>query len=128
MRVCRGDRGSAPVEFVLVGTLVSLVTLSVLQVALALHVRTTLIDAAGEGARHAALADSSLGDGVHRTRELITTALSPRYASGVEATLGDYAGAPVVVVTVRAPLPLIGLVGLDDGLEVVGRAVVEPRA
>jgi hypothetical protein len=128
MSACRGDRGSAPVEFVLVGTLVSLVTLSVLQVALALHVRTTLIDAAGEGARHAAFADSSLGDGVNRTRELITTALSPRYASGVEATLGDYAGAPVVVVTVRAPLPLIGLVGLDDGLEVVGRAVVEPRA
>lgn len=55
-----GDRGSAPVEFVLVGALLTLLTVSVLQFALALHVRSTLIDAAAEGARHAALADSSL--------------------------------------------------------------------
>lgn len=122
-----GDRGSAPVEFVLVGTLLTLVALSVLQVALALHVRSTLIDAAAEGARHAALADSSLAAGVARSRDLISTALGPAYARSVEVTTSAYAGAPVVVVTVRAPLPLLGMAGLDETLEVSGRAAIEPR-
>ncbi len=127
MRRAIDDHGSAPVEFVLVGTLVTLVALSVLQVALALHVRSTLIDAAAEGARHAALADSSLAAGVERSRDLITTALGPAYARMVAATTSEYGGAPVVVVTVRAPLPLIGMAGLDETLEVSGRAAIEPR-
>ena len=127
MRRAIDDHGSAPVEFVLVGTLVTLVALSVLQVALALHVRSTLIDAAAEGARHAALADSSLAAGVERSRDLITTALGPAYARTVAATTSEYGGAPVVVVTVRAPLPLIGMAGLDETLEVSGRAAIEPR-
>lgn len=122
----RADRGSAPVEFVLVGTLLTLVALSVLQLALALHVRSTLIDAAAEGARHAALADSSLPAGVERTRELITTAVGERYAANVDAGLSRVGEHPVVVVTVRAPLPLIGLIGLDNTVEVSGRAALEP--
>ena len=120
------DRGSAPVEFVLVGTLLTLVTLSVLQVAFAQHIRTTLIDAAAEGARFGALADSTLEAGVERTRELISTALGEGYAQSISAGTGAYGGHPVVIVTVRAPLPLIGMVGIDDTLEVSGRAALEP--
>ena len=120
------DRGSAPVEFVLVGTLLTLVTVSVLQVALALHVRTTLIDAAAEGARHAALADSSLAAGIERSRDLISTAIGDGYAADVSAGFGRYEGHPVVVVTVRSPLPLLGLAGVDGTLEVSGRAALEP--
>ncbi|WP_179873430.1 TadE family protein [Microcella indica] len=120
------DRGSAPVEFVLVGALLTLVTVSVLQLALALHVRSTLIDAAAEGARHAALADSSLAAGVERSRDLIATAVGESYAGDISAGFGSYEGHPVVVVTVRSPLPLLGLAGLDRGLEVSGRAALEP--
>lgn len=120
------ERGSAPVEFVLVGALLTLVMVSVLQVALALHVRSTLIDAAAEGARHAALADSSLAAGVERSRDLISTAVGRSYAGDITAGLGSYDGHPVVVVTVRSPLPLLGLAGLDRGLEVSGRAALEP--
>lgn len=127
MLLVREERGSAPVEFVLVGTLLTLVALSVLQVALALHVRSTLIDAAAEGARHAALADSSLAAGVERSRDLISTALGPDYARDIAATTSEFAGAPVVVITVRSPLPLIGMAGLDETLEVSGRAAIEPR-
>ncbi len=123
----RRDDGSATVEFVLVGTLLTLVVLSVMQVALAAHIRSTLIDAAAEGARHAALADSSLEAGVERSRDLITTALGPGYAGAIAATRRDEGGVPMVVVTVRAPLPLLGMAGLDDGLEVTGRAAIEPR-
>lgn len=120
------ERGSAPVEFVLVGALLTLVMVSVLQVALALHVRSTLIDAAAEGARHAALADSSLAAGVERSRDLISTAVGQSYAGDITAGFGSYDGHPVVVVTVRSPLPLLGLAGLDRGLEVSGRAALEP--
>ena len=122
----RDDRGSAPVEFVLVGVLLTMLTLSVLQVAFALHIRTTLIDAAAEGARHAALADSDLAAGVERTRELITTALGEGYAQSISAGTGSFGGHPVVVITVTAPLPLIGMAGLPDAMEVSGRAALEP--
>ena len=51
------DRGSAVVDFALVGGLVALVFAGVLQLTLAQHVRNTLVDCAAEGARYAALAD-----------------------------------------------------------------------
>ena len=120
-----GDRGSAAAEFVLVGALLTVLTLTVLQLALALHVRNTALDAAAEGARFAALADSSLAEGVARTRELVTVALGPGYATDVVAGYTEYDGYPSVQVRVIAPLPLLGLLGLDRGLEVVGHAAVE---
>ncbi len=122
------DAGSAPVEFVLVGGLLTLVTLSVMQLALVLHVRNTALDAASEGARFAALADADLERGRERTEELLTTALGSAYAHGVSADYGDAAGQRTVVVSVEAPLPLIGMVGLPDGLEVTGRAALEASA
>lgn len=121
----RDDTGSATAEFVMVGALLTIMTLSVLQLGLALHVRNTVIDAAAEGARFGALADNSLEDGVARTTDLITTALGPDYAADVSASYGSYLGHPASIVTVRTPLPLIGLVGIDDGLEVSGHAAVE---
>lgn len=121
----RDDEGSAAAEFVMVGALLTIVTLSVLQLGFALHVRNTVIDAAAEGARFGALADNELGDGIERTRDLITTALGPGYAADITAQTGSYQGHPAAIVTVRTPLPLVGLVGIEDGLEVSGRAAIE---
>jgi hypothetical protein len=121
----RSDAGSAVAEFVLVGTLLTVTTLSVLQLGLALFVRNTVLDAASEGARFGALAGNTPAEGAQRTVDLITTALGPGYASDVSAGVGDFLGAPSAVVTVRAPLPLIGLIGLDDGIEVSGHAALE---
>lgn len=109
----------------MVGALLTVLTLSVLQLGFALHIRNTVLDAAAEGARFAALADNGLPDGVERTRELITTALGPGYAADVTAVVGSYLGHPAAVVTVRTPLPLIGLAGIDGGLEVTGHAAIE---
>lgn len=117
--------GSAAAEFVMVAALVTVLTLSVMQLALALHIRNTVLDAAAEGARSASLADNGLSDGVVRTRDLITAAIGSGYANDVTAELEEYLGRPAVVVTVRAPLPLIGLIGIDHGLEVAGHAAVE---
>lgn len=119
------DRGSAPAEFVMVSALLTVLTLSVLQLGFALHVRNTVLDAASEGARYGALADNTLADGAARTRDLITTAIGAGYANDVTATSGSYLEHPAVAVTVRTPLPLIGLVGLDGGLEVTGHAAKE---
>jgi len=122
----RGEEtGSAVVEFVLVGTLLTVLTLSVIQLGLALLVRNTVQDAAGEGARFAALADNGLADGVARAQELVTAAIGPAYARDVTASCGSYLGHSAAVVTIRASLPLIGLVGIEHGLEVSGHAAVE---
>lgn len=97
----------------------------VLQLALTLHVRATLIDCAAEGARHGALVGNSPAVGVERTRELIESALSPTYSDDVRATVSDLGGAPVLVVSIRAPLPVMGLLGPSGAFEVSGRALME---
>lgn len=105
--------------------MLTILMVSVIQLALALHVRNTLIDAASEGARFAALADTELSQGEERTRELITVAVGGQYAEGVHASLADRSGVEIVTVEVRAPLPIIGLVGAPGLLEVQGHAVLE---
>lgn len=124
-RLRANESGSAVVEFVLVSALLTVLTLSVIQLALALHIRNTVLDAAAEGARFASLADTSLGDGVARTRDLIATALSPGYATDVSATSTTHLGEPAVLITVNAPLPLFGLLGIQNGLEVSAHAAIE---
>jgi hypothetical protein len=109
----------------LVGILLTVLALAVVQLALALHVRNTVLDAAAEGARYAALAGSSDGDGIARTRDLIGAAISTAYAEDVTASRSTVADVPVVAVTVRATLPVIGLLGFERGLEVTGHAAVE---
>ena len=121
----RDESGSAVVEFVLVSMLLTVLTLSVLQLGLALLIRNTVHDAASDGARFAALADNELADGVQRTTELITVAIGPAYAADVSAGHGSYLGHPAAIITVRTPLPVFGLVGVPHGLEVSAHAAVE---
>lgn len=121
----RDERGSAPVEFVLVGVLLTFLALAVLQLALALHIRNTALDAAAEGARYGALADNDPADAVPRTVELIETAIGPDYARDVTVREGEWMGVPSVIVTVRTTLPLAGLLGPDRALEVEGHAARE---
>jgi Flp pilus assembly protein TadG len=125
VRRLRGERGSAPAEFAMVGGLLTILMLAVVQFTLVLLVRNTAQDAAAQGARVAAFADGTLADGEGRTRELLTASLGARYAAGVSAryTLDD--GIRVVEVSVDSPLPVIGLIGFDRTLEVTGHAAVD---
>lgn len=120
-RLLGTERGSAVAEWTLVAALLTLLLLAVLQVSFAMHVRTTLVDAAAEGARAAGLSGASNADGRIRTSELIHTALSDQYADHIEVTRTDH----IVTVTVRSPLPLLGLVGIPNGIEVSAHAPVE---
>jgi hypothetical protein len=119
------ELGSAAVEFVLVGTLLTVLTLAVLQLGLALHVRNTVLDAAAEGARVAGLGDNGLAEGIARTEDLIRTAIGGDYAKNVRAGYEEFLGVPATVITVRTALPLIGLIGLDETMEVSGHAARE---
>ncbi|MGN8024877.1 TadE/TadG family type IV pilus assembly protein [Microbacterium sp. 22242] len=119
------DRGSSPVEFVLVGVLLTALTLGVVQFALVLYVRNVVHDAAVEGAHVAALADTDPGEGVQRTAQVIGRAVGADYAQDVSVRETSALGVPTVEITVRTTLPLIGFLGAPSGLEVTGRAPVE---
>jgi Flp pilus assembly protein TadG len=119
------ERGSAIVDFALVGGLLTVLFAAVLQLTLALHVRNMLTDCAAEGARFAALADRSAADGEARTRELIAMSLASGYAEDVTARDAVVDGVRLVEVVVVAPVPVLGLVGPTGSLTVTGRALGE---
>jgi Flp pilus assembly protein TadG len=108
-----------------VGVLLTALLLAVVQLALALHVRNTVLDAAAEGARYAALAGSSADAGVQRTRALIDAAIAVDYAGDVRASTTSVGGVPAVAITVHSTLPVVGLLGPERALEVTGHAAIE---
>lgn len=120
-----GERGSAAVEFVLVGVLLTALTLGVLQLGFAVYVRNVVHDAAVEGAYHAALADTAFDEGAARTGRIIVRAVGEGYGHDVRASPATVAGIDVVRVTVTATLPLAGLLGAPRGLEVSAYAPIE---
>ena len=119
------DGGSSPVEFVLVGTMLTVLTLGVLQLGLSIYVRNVVHDAAVEGAFHAALADTSLEDGARRTREIIARTVGGDYATDIAVRETAALGHPSVEVTVHTTLPLLGLLGAPRSMEVSAHAPVE---
>lgn len=121
-RLREEETGSAPVEFVLVGTLLTVLTLAVLQFALAVYVRNVVHDAAVTGAYHGALADTTPADGAARTARLIDVAVGGALEAAVTADAISAADGPAVEVRVVATLPLVGLFGIPAGLEVVAHA------
>lgn len=114
------------VDFVLVGGLLTMFFLAIIQLTLVLHVRNTLIDAAASGARYGTLADRGAGDAAERTRTLIGAALNPGFAENVSTSEVSIEGFRTLEVTVRAPMPVIGLIGPREMLEVKGHAAVQP--
>lgn len=109
----------------LVSSLVVALVLGLVQLALALWVRTALIDAAGEGARYAALAGGDLTAGEVRAADVAEMSFGPGYLTQATARLEHAAGYDVVVVELTAALPVLGLWGPAETLTVTGRAVQE---
>jgi Flp pilus assembly protein TadG len=126
----RRDRGSAAVDFVLVGTLVTLLFLAILQVAIDYHVRNVLAACAAEGARYAANADvADPQAGADKANELIRRSLGGAFAHAAAPVPQDeVAGAPVVTVTVTARLPLLAwFLPVGPTVRATGHALMEPR-
>ncbi len=123
----RRSRGAAVVDFVLVLAVLVPVFLGILQLALVLLVRNTLVAAASEGARYAATLDRDPADGASRTRTQIEGALAAKFAEDVDAREVLVDGAPGVEVTVHAVVPALGIGGPAIELTVTGHAVEESR-
>lgn len=121
----REERGSNPVEFVLVGTLLTALTLAVLQLAFAIYVRNVVHDAAVEGAYYAALADTTAKEGEERAREVIRRAIGPSYADDITVASARREERETVEVRIRTTLPVFGLVGVPAALQVEAHAPVE---
>lgn len=122
----RRDRGSAAVDFVLVMIVLVPLVLGIMQVALVLHVRSTLAAAASEGARYAATADHTPQEGAARTRQQIDEAIAGDFARDVVPSVASIHGQPGVTITVTAEVPPLGLWGPSVRLSVAGHAVEEP--
>ncbi|MCT9870176.1 TadE/TadG family type IV pilus assembly protein [Paenarthrobacter aurescens] len=118
------ERGSAVVDFVLVGALLTVFFMAIVQLTLVLHVRNTLIDAAASGARYGALADRTPADARARTTELIAMALNQDFARDVASSVTTDDGVRTLEVTVKAPFPIVGLVGPGGVMEVKGHAAL----
>lgn len=116
------ERGAATVDFALIGGLLTVIFIAIVQLTLALHVRNTLIDAASSGARYGTLADRSPADAAGRTSSLISAAINSTYAQDVSVRRVNQGGVLVLQVTVRAPIPVIGLIGPSGTMEVTGHA------
>ncbi|WP_231294233.1 TadE/TadG family type IV pilus assembly protein [Mobiluncus curtisii] len=129
----RGESGSEPASFALVMPLVLILVLGLLQLSLALWVRTTLIDAAGAGAHAAALAGAPESAADETVRGVLASTLGSGYVHTVSAQRVGLAMLPgsfatsdleVMEVQVKAPMPIIGLFGVGD-MTAVGHAVIE---
>lgn len=120
-----GDAGAAVVEFVAVVGMLTLMFLAVLQLALTLHIRNTLVDCAAEGARLGGLADRTPADGAVRTRELIGMSLGTSYAAQVSSRQVALDGVLVVEVRVVSDVPALGLIPTGRTLTVTGHGLVE---
>ena len=123
------ERGSAVVDFVLVGVLVVALLLAVLQVAVYVHLRNVIVASAQEGARYAANADVPAEVGAARTLEVVGHATSTRTAAGLSCTSQqevEDGGLVLVVVRCSGAVPtLFAALGDLLPLEATGRAVEE---
>ncbi len=120
----RSDQGNASVEFALIAPLVMLIGLAVLQLMLALHVRTVITSAAIEGARVGALVGSDLGVAEQRTREVLMANIAGATVADVTASQTQLDGVPMIAVQVNAELPLLGMYG-PTHMTLTGHAYVE---
>lgn len=124
LRRARSDDGNATVEFVLVASLLTLLVITIIQISLALYVRNVVIDAAGEGARHGALLGGDEASAVERTQQIITASVSEQYAQHITAQMESIDGTEMLIVTVEAPIPMFGLLGVGE-VSARGHGVLE---
>ena len=124
-----GERGSAVVDFVLVGVLVVALLLAVLQVAVYVHLRNVIVASAQQGARYAANVDVPVEAGAARTLEIVGQATSAGTAAGLACESVqevDDSGLTLVVVRCVGAVPsLFAPLGDLLPLSAAGRSVAE---
>lgn len=118
------ENGNASVEFALVAPLLMLVALAVLQLMLAIHVRTVITSAAIEGARVAALVDGDLDRAESRTRSILENNIAGTAVESISASRVGEGDNEMFAVVVETELPLIGFYG-PTSMKLTGHALAE---
>jgi hypothetical protein len=106
----------------MVSTLLVALMLGLMQVIMVSFVRHTLIAAAAEGARQAALADVTTEGAAALTRSLVESSLSPTYQHDIDISRSELLGVPSAKVVITAPFPALGLWSVGGVLEVEAHA------
>lgn len=123
----RADRGSATAEFVLVGSMLTMLFLAVLQLGIDLHVRNVLAACAADAARYGANADVASPEAAgQRATALVRRSLGgAARVTDVTPTVERVDGVQVIVVRMAARLPTVfGLLPAIP-VHVEGRALLE---
>ncbi len=118
------EKGNASVEFALVAPLLMLVALAVLQLMLAIHVRSVVTSAAIEGARVAALVDGDLTRAESRTRSILESNIAGTAVQSISASRVTEGDNEMFAVVVETELPLIGFYG-PTLMKLTGHALAE---
>ena len=93
--------------------------------ALGVYVRNVVTDAAGDGARRAALVGGTEAEARQRVQVLTDAALRRGYVDTVTVSRVPSGDLRIVEVTVTAPFPVLGLFGPGGTLRVTGHAIDE---
>jgi hypothetical protein len=123
------DAGSAAVDFVLVGVLVTLMFMALLQLGVDYYVRNVLAACVADGARYGANADvGDPGAGAAAANEEIRRSLGPSFATAYAPVVQDRVdGASVVTIDLRTHLPLLAwFLPVGPTVHVTGHALMEP--
>jgi hypothetical protein len=126
----RPDAGSAAVDFVLVGALVTLMFMALLQLGVDYYVRNVLAACVADGARYGANADvADPSAGAAQANQEISHALGASFATAYAPQQQDRIdGAPVVTIDVRAHLPLLAwFLPVGPVVHATGHALLEPH-
>ena len=118
------EDGNASVEFALVAPLLMLVALAVLQLMLAIHVRSVVTSAAIEGARVAALADGDLARAESRTRSILESNIAGAAVQSITASQVTEGENEMFAMVVETELPLLGFYG-PTSMKLTGHALAE---
>ena len=118
------EDGNASVEFSLVAPLLMLVALAVLQLMLAIHVRSVVTSAAIEGARVAALADGDLARAESRTRSILESNIAGAAVHSITASQVTEGENEMFAMVVETELPLLGFYG-PTSMKLTGHALAE---
>jgi hypothetical protein len=124
------DHGSAAVDFVMVGALVTMMFLAVLQLGVDFYVRNVLAACVADGARYAANANvANPAAGAAEANREITKSLGSTYATAfAPAQQAEVDGAQVVTIRIRTRLPLLAwFLPAGPVVHASGHALLEPR-
>jgi Flp pilus assembly protein TadG len=119
------ERGSAVIDFVLVGVPLVLLAVTLLSISISNYAVAVMRDIAVESARYAALADKSAAEGCKKATELLNNAFASNLANGVFCVSGADLDGEQIGVKIKMPFPIIGLIASSLSIEVQSSAPIE---